>query len=234
MDIKALKTPLPKVPTKSIVFNYQTSRLMVGIIALSLPFLVTIKAGGFDQIDSISSSYYTDARDIFVGALFVVAAFLLSYNGHYFGELIAAKLASIAAFCVAYFPTSCDKSSIKSLLHCPDGYEPLVHSISAVILFVLLAYFCLGPFCTRAKEKEKQYVEARRRKYVYLISGYSILAVIVLSFAATRIDWFISIFPNQKNILYIAEFSVLVIFGVAWTVAGRHRSLSFFVNKEEL
>jgi uncharacterized membrane protein YbjE (DUF340 family) len=48
----------------------------MGIIALALPFLVSLISG--EQLDSISSSYYTAARDCLVGLLFVVGAFLLS------------------------------------------------------------------------------------------------------------------------------------------------------------
>lgn len=215
------------------MFDYRASRLLVGIVAMSLPFLVAIKSGGFGEIDSISSAYHTDARDIFVGSLFVVGAFLLAYNGHYLCESIASKLAAISAFCVAYFPTSCDLPIAENNLGCPEGNEPLLHAIFALSLFFLLAYFCLGPFYHKAKGAEHLYVQAKRRKYVYLISGYGILSAIALTFCALNLNPISSKIPNTVNIIYIAEFIALLMFGFAWIVAGKYRLFSFFVHHEE-
>lgn len=62
------------------VFDYRTLRLLTGLIALCLPFLVSLRAS--PELSSISASYYTEARDLFVGMIFVVAAFMWAYQGH--------------------------------------------------------------------------------------------------------------------------------------------------------
>ena len=90
----------------SAVFDYRGLRLLMGLIALSLPVIVSVLAG--KSLTSISASYYSDARDMFVGLLFVVGSFLFAYNGHAEIESIASKVASVAALFVASFPTACD------------------------------------------------------------------------------------------------------------------------------
>jgi hypothetical protein len=52
----------------------------VGVIAFSLPFVFSAIANS--SLGSMSGSYYTSARDVFVGMLFIVGAFLWAYNGH--------------------------------------------------------------------------------------------------------------------------------------------------------
>ena len=69
-----------------IVFNYQALRLLMGLIALALPIAVSLTAilgtPSVSDLPSISYSYHTGARNVFVGALFIVGAFLWAYNGH--------------------------------------------------------------------------------------------------------------------------------------------------------
>ncbi len=49
---------------KGIVFDYRALRLIMGLIAFSLPFVVTLISA--TSLSSISASYHTDGRDIFV------------------------------------------------------------------------------------------------------------------------------------------------------------------------
>ena len=75
----------------SMVFDHIAIRRFIGLIAIILPLIVIVAAWDFP--DSISASYHTatgfpysayfpSPRDIFVGALFVIGAFLMSYSGH--------------------------------------------------------------------------------------------------------------------------------------------------------
>ena len=76
--------------------DHHTIKLIVGLIAVSLATLTSIFAGG--TIASISASYHVGgwSRDIFVGFLFAIAAFLLAYNGNSRPEMLLSKLAAIA------------------------------------------------------------------------------------------------------------------------------------------
>lgn len=60
-----------KLNVVSPVFDHKTLRLLLGIIAFALPFLVTFIAS--TPLPSVSASYFTEARDWFVGMLFIVS-----------------------------------------------------------------------------------------------------------------------------------------------------------------
>lgn len=118
------------------VFDYRALRLLIGIIAFAIPICVSLISSV--PLPSISASYCSEARDIFVGMLFIVAAFLWAYNGHSKLQSTFSKIASPAAILVAVFPTACEEGI--------SGISSTVHYVSAPILIIILAYFCLGPF----------------------------------------------------------------------------------------
>ena len=124
------------VENKNIVLDYRALRLLMGIIALALPFVVTFLSS--DKLSSISASYHVEARDAFVGMLFIVSAFLFAYNGRSSKESIASKAASLAAISVALFPASCD--------NCMSNIISTFHLLAAALLFSILAYFYFIPF----------------------------------------------------------------------------------------
>ena len=55
------------------------ARLIVGLIGLFLAVVLTLLSGTKEgeNIASMSASYWTDSRDIFVGCLFVVGFYLM-------------------------------------------------------------------------------------------------------------------------------------------------------------
>src|SRR4026207_1917459 len=109
-----------KEATKRLVpiFNHDQLRLIVGFVAFALPLLVKYKSS--TALTSISASYHTEAHDIFVGSLFVIATVFLAYNGHgSIWESGISKLGALAAAGAAIYPTACDScvSDVKSYIH---------------------------------------------------------------------------------------------------------------------
>ena len=206
-----------KIKFSESVFDYRVLRLLVGLIAFALPFLVSIIASV--HLSSISASYHTNARDIFVGMLFIVGSFLWAYNGHSDREALASKFASLAAILVALFPTSCDT--------CANDLKSGIHYFAAVVLFSILAYFCLGPF---RKNTKGQGGKKGRRSKIYLTCGWIMIGCMVILFAMKLImpDEMI----NKLSVTYWAEAIALVAFGVAWFVAGKY--FKPFVDEEEM
>src|SRR5512143_4354394 len=98
-----------KTNAQSILLDYRTLRLLMGLIAFLLPPVVTLIASA--ALPSISASYYTHARDEYVGLLFIVGALWLAYNGWSTQETRMSKVAAIAAIGVAVFPESPDNAS---------------------------------------------------------------------------------------------------------------------------
>lgn len=199
-------------PPQLVTFDYRTLRLLVGCIALSIPIIVSLLAD--TALTSISASYYTDARDAFVGLLFVVGAFLWAYNGHTQKQRIASKVASLAAIGVAVFPTTCKA--------CTSSTDSILHYASAAVLFLILAMFCFVFFRTSIKDQQGK---KQTRSRIYFTCGVVMVLSMVVLGATQFIDYSI------KTVVFWAEAAALVAFGVAWIVAGK--ALPWLVDEDE-
>lgn len=189
------------------VFDYRTLRFLVGLIAFSLPYVVTIVAA--TPLRSISASYHTEAQDIFVGMLFIVGSFLVAYNGHFLREAVASKIAGFSAIIVALVPTTCNT--------CSADINSTIHYSAAVILFVILAYFCFGPFRRRIKSKGGK---KGARSKIYLACGI-IMVICIVTALLGRLFLDVDTL-NQLAITFWAEAVALNAFGIAWIVAGKY------------
>jgi hypothetical protein len=201
---------------RMLVFDYKRTRLLIGIIAFTLPFAVTIIS--WKPLTSISTSYYTDARDVLVGMLFIVGAFLFAYNGYTIWQSRASKIGSLAAILIALFPTNCDT--------CPLTFISIVHYCSATTLFSILTYFCFGPF--RKKAKAKNTTKAGRRIKIYVICGVIMIVCMLTMFISNFLP---KLEVETLRIFYWAEAVALVAFGTAWMTASK--VFPAFAEKEE-
>ncbi len=197
--------------------NDHTSKLIVGLIALSLATVTNILSGG--GLESISASYYEGEwpRNIFVGFLFAIAAFLLSYNGITKHQMILSKVASFAALGVALFPCVCKIHQVPL---------PYIHGTSAAVMFIILAIFC-RIFYQRAMSKG--HTEARIRAAIYALCGSAIVAsILILAF-----DEFSggSISDKIPRLTFIFENVGLISFGIAWLTASRY--IMFITRADE-
>ena len=159
---------------ENLVFDHRTLRLIVGCIAFSFSWIVFLLATTITS--SISSSYHTDARDVFVGFLFVIGVLLIAYKGHehqlapgnhgkfwrrirrYWAkheEDIVSTIGGIAAIAAAVCPTACDG--------CTRDVKSNIHTIAAIILFAIVVYFCLVAFLRSAYAKTAEGKEAEFR-----------------------------------------------------------------------
>ena len=178
-------------------------KFIVGVIALSLPWIEIGLTKG--SITSISASFWESdpwPRNFLVGFLFAIAAFLLAYNGKCEVEMWLAKIASLAALGVAMFPCGCDVPSREIIPH--------VHTISAAVMFVVLAAFCYI-FMRRARAKGHR--EARWRARIYLGCATGMIASFVL-FAIHEIS-------ADDALIFWGETIGLMSFGLSWLTASR-------------
>jgi protein-S-isoprenylcysteine O-methyltransferase Ste14 len=213
------------VPPKLLTFDYRALRLLVGCIAVSIPIIVTIIAK--TELASISASYYTDARDAFVGLLFVVAAFLWAYNGHTKHQKISSKIASIAAIGVAVFPTTCDMTVFHHVCDVNSGsFSGAAHYVFAAILFIVLSIFCFVFFQQGLKDQDGK---KKRRSRIYFICGV-VMVVAMLLLVSTNVFDYAAKF-GWTSVVFWAEAAALIAFGVAWIVAGK--AIPWLVNKDE-
>jgi hypothetical protein len=192
---------------KRAEIDIHTSRLIVGVIALSLASLTNL----FSQIPltSISESYHQGgwSRDIFVGFLFAISAFLLAYNGITKPQMVLSKVAAFAAIGVAIFPCYC------------GGYPqiiPYVHGISAAVMFLILAFFCYT-FFQQARDKPSP--QAKFRSFIYAASGITIIVSILILALDNLLDGAIS--SKISRLTFYGEGASLIAFGIAWLTASR-------------
>ncbi len=193
-------------PRKAEV-DHRTLKLLVGLIALSLGSLTNLFAG--TPLTSISASYHEGgwSQSFFVGFLFAIAAFLLSYNGKSRREMILSKVAAVSAFGVAMFPCECD-NKVEIIQH--------VHATSATVMFLILAYFCYLFF---VRARAKGHTEAVRREWVYAACGVTIfLSIITVALDAVLGH---AIRESIPRLTFFCETSALVAFGVSWLTASR-------------
>lgn len=187
--------------------DHRTIKLIVGLIAIFLANVTSFLSQ--DSIQSISASYYEGgwARDVFVGSLFAITAFLLAYNGQSTREMLLSKLAAIAALGVALFPCQCGNHT---------EIIPRVHGTSAGIMFFVLALLCYT-FLQRARAKGHR--EAMWRSYIYATCGLVIVASIVAVGGDHLLEGAIT--AKVPRLTFYCERAGLFAFGIAWLTASR-------------
>jgi hypothetical protein len=189
-------------------------RLGIGTIGFLLPIALPLGNLFFDKIrglpthgwwpPSMSSSYYTSSRNLFVGGLCALGVFLIGYRYRRREDLFS-TIAGFSAVGVALCPTTHPNATYRQ--EWIGGF----HTFFAGVLLVGLAMFCLVSF--RDQTKSKEWI-----KSLYLWSGVIILvavcAALGLGFAGIGNNEFIT--P-----LYIAEWVSVWAFGAAWLTAAR-------------
>jgi hypothetical protein len=188
----------------------------IGIVGILLPIVLvagTAVTEGSALPGSLSGSYYTWARDIFVGGVWAIGVFLVCYRRRPLDDLLSTA-AGLFAIAVAVFPTAPDQST--TTVASSAKMVAAVHYVSASLLFALLAVFCLVLFTAidpaRAVTPQKLI-----RNRVYRTCGVVILVAMALALASGFLP--LSVRDSLKPML-ICEAVAVFAFGVAWLVKG--------------
>jgi hypothetical protein len=195
-------------------------RLGVGIIAALLPILVTVTNMVLKHqvvwLGSISVSYYTNARGIFVGSLCALGLLLICYRYDKPDDR-AASFAGFLAIVVALFPTAPDhdmtrKSSTAQIV------VGAIHFTAAALLFLTLAYFCFFLFTRTRESLNTAGSRKAARNLLYRICG----GLIVVSLAGAGITYLVlsTVTRAQYNTLFWFETVMVWAFAAGWLVKG--------------
>jgi len=209
-------TATSPAPPSPLVLSYLELRKAVGIIGVALPFALVIGKWllqGPGLQDSLSSYYYTDMRNVFVGSLCAIGVFLLSTRGYDKCDAIAGSLACVFAVGVALFPTT-DTSGVT--------HEPMwigrLHLTFAALLFLTLAYFCLFQFVkTSTVEPTPRKLE---RNKVYKVCGWIIVGCVVFIAVLKLLLMNLLLTPMILPPVFLFETVAILSFGFAWLVKG--------------
>ena len=197
---------------RSLVLSYLGLRRAVGYIGIGLPFVLLIGKlllQGGPLPGSISAYYYSDMRNVLVGALFAVAIFLISYR-YDTPDARAGTLAGIMAIGVALFPTSPDDPTAQ------ERVIGTVHLVCAAVFFLTLAYFSYFLF-TRTGQTEPT-PRKKQRNVVYRVCGILIVVCIVLAVLADNLLG--TTLVDELHPVFWLESVAIVAFGVSWLIKG--------------
>lgn len=195
-------------------------RQLIGYLGFFLPFFLYALAGlrptrelpEWRLLGSISAYYYSGAVAIFVGVLFGLALFLLTYRGYSDAraDRVLGRLAAACAFGVALFPTAAPGS-----VTAPDWWNRTaqwIHLTSAALLFSCFALFSLWLFRrTNVPRGEPLPTEKRRRNLLFLVCGVVIVGCILWAGSAIL----------RPHPIFWPEAIALWAFAVSWLVKGR-------------
>ena len=196
-------------------------RNIIGVLGMLLPwvallgsFLVSKFGEGikpcFWEDLSISATYYVTPA--LAGILTTAAVVLMCYDSYKPIDDIVTTLSGVCGLLIVLFPCHCCISPEKvGLFQLPANMSHIIHSVSAVCFFLLLAFNSLFLFTRSKNEKNKQTKQKRTRNIIYHVCGIGMLAALILM--PLPIHFFAKTF--------IVETIALTFFGVSWLVKGQ-------------
>ena len=159
---------------------------------------------------SISATYYLTPA--LTGILTTAAVVLMCYDSYEPIDDIITTLSGVCGLLIVLFPCHCCVSPDKvGLFQLPANISHIIHSVSAVCFFLLLAFNSLFLFTRSKDEKSKQTKQKKTRNIIYRVCGYGMLAALILM--PLPIHFFAKTF--------IVETIALTFFGVSWLVKGQ-------------
>jgi hypothetical protein len=211
--------------TNPVALSYYTMRRMVGLLALALPF--ALAAGSIlaalllsGQLPhpllqrSISDYYYTPMRDLYVGSLCAIAAFLACSRGHDLHEEVTGYLAGVCVLGVACVPSFNPRSS--RYTH-GDFIFGMIHNVFAALMYLTLAYICI--FLFRKSSPAQLFTRRQRdRNRIYAASGLVMVACMIVMTSLTIQTTIERRHPS--HLLFWCESCALCCFGIAWLTKG--------------
>ncbi len=206
-----------KEDKNTLVFSYLELRKVIGILGFTFPFILSLGAYFIFRTGmqtSLSSYYHTDMRNVFVGTLFVIGFFLLSYKGYEPNDNWAGNLGCIFAIGVALFPTDADPVGNGGLSL--TGY---IHFLFAALFFLTLIYFSRFLFIKTDPDKMPT-KNKRKRNKVYKVCGYIMSLCLVLMAIFNFLPNSAQSIFRQLNPIYWLETFAILAFGFSWTIKG--------------
>jgi hypothetical protein len=180
----------------------------MGLIAALLPIVLVI-AGGYQAHDSMSSFYHDKVgptRDILVGSLCAVGAFLFLFHGLSKLENWLLNVAGIAIILVALVPSPGDTGYGSALLH--RGF--------AILFFILIGIVAIF----LSKGRVKNIVSERKRRWFTARYNFVGLMMIVAPIVATGLQFTrIPIFAG--HVVLLAEVTGIWSFSAYWLLKTR-------------
>lgn len=204
---------------RSLACSYLTLRRAIGILGIAFPFVLALGAWFvFEEgiQTSLSAYYHTGMQDVFVGTLWAIGVFLLSYRGYGRSDNIAGNLACLFAVGVAIFPTAPDRPATENAILL--GYA---HQAFAALFFLTLTYFSLFLF-TKTDPNTPPSPRKRQRNKVYKACGYTMgICILLIAVCLNLPEETQQSLVEGYKLVYWLETLVVLAFGVSWFTKGQ-------------
>lgn len=203
----AIKPRPTSEDAKPYVRSYVFMRLCVAALGIAVPLVLVfgepIVFDGQPFVrGSLSAYYYSGAREVFVGLIWAISVFLITYKiVEWSREALLATTAGVAAIVVAVFPTSRpgDGFALTPLQEwLSEGVVEKIHFVAAAVFIAALGF--ISSYFARYRD---------RHTWVH----WSAVGVIALAAGLALIAAFTG--GPDKGIL-IAEWSAIWAFAVSW------------------
>lgn len=199
------------VETRRVLVSTLTLRRSIGVMGILLPFVLVLgqllmDPGSGLQI-SISAYYGTPMRDVLVGTLCAIAAFLFAYRGYDRHDDLVADFASVCCIGLALFPSTSDLGFVQDL-----------HMVLGMALFLALAYISAFRF-TKSDDGGSPTPAKRRRNRIYVASGSIMIVCIVFGIVYyTMLQE--TVVASFKPVFWLESLALWAV-GWSWFVKGR-------------
>lgn len=203
----------------SISSCYFRLRRGLALIALLFPVVLWLRAGPADLRTSISAYYHVSGdggflttRDLFVGVMCAVGAFLYFYKGYSKREMLALNAAGLAALLIGLVPVDYPYN--------PDNWPSaagLAHNFASLIFFLTIAYVCL------CRSHDTLELIGDRRRRAHFGRAYRLLGalMIVAPLTATALHLLIPKEADQAYWVLAIEVAAIWVFASFWLVKSR-------------
>lgn len=198
-----------------LAVSYLFLRRAVGLLGALIPIVVplgySVSTGSWRLLSSVSSYYYTDMRNPFVGAMCAVGVFLICYDYRRWDGVFSTLGGAFAiglALCPTAPPNASDLARTVGVLH-------VVFAASFLVTMALMCWFLFtlsdAPAGSRTAAKNT-------RNLVYRVCAVIILLFTVLAGLASFTP---QSFVNAVHPLFWCEAVATFAFGVAWWIKGQ-------------
>ena len=221
MSIQNILNTLTK-KNDSIIISYKGLRTLIGVLGILIPFINIIFGYVFANVPPqkvLSMYYYTNTRDFFVGILFVISLFMMTYRGYNLWDNIITSATGFFGLALAIFPTNNglgDFLKVGIFQLTPEASD-VIHLITATAFISLLAIISLFIF-TQTNKKKKPTAQKILRNKIYIACGITIIVSLLCMLLAYLV------LTEQQLVEYlillICQSISFIAFGISWLTKG--------------
>lgn len=207
------------------MINTKQLRCLIGGLGMALPWIVLILslAFGYGFPDSISATYFVaPCIAPFMIILGSAGTLLCTYKGYDIVDNILNTVAGILGLGVCLFPCGATSDLYIGTFQLPAATSDVLHMISAIGFFGILAYNSLFQF---TKGSDNPTPNKKKRNIIFRICGIGMVAsFILLPLARFGII-------NIPHVIWWIETIALAFFGISWLTKADCIRLLFADNK---